>query len=339
MEHVALVSLTPIFGGGEVFCARLCKLLRDDVEIHVLAVNAELARQLQDANVSVEPLKSRTRFERLRRTRQFLRGFAARFPASAVLLNGQAEANLVGYSRRLGLHPFVIRHTDLRLQSGSFKRWLYRRNAQRAEGVICVSTAVAQQHEAFLDPGKLHVIPHWVEVAPISRTPSDRFTVAYVGRLEEAKGILDLMEAVKEIPGVQLSVAGEGPLRAGLQANPRYRCVEWLGFQKDIGSVFAKADLLVNPSHSEGSSLVALEAMAAGVPCVLSDLPALRELAAGGAAVVFPAGDVPALRNVIESLRTDSARREELAATATRAIAQRHSPNAARTRYLQLLRR
>jgi len=87
-------------------------------------------------------------------------------------------------------------------------------------------------------------------------------------------------------------VAGEGPLRAALEAEADPRQVSFLGFVPDIGTVLAAADVLALPSRTEGLPMAALEAMAAGLPVVASAVGSLPELLADGAGMLVPPGDV-----------------------------------------------
>jgi glycosyltransferase involved in cell wall biosynthesis len=92
----------------------------------------------------------------------------------------------------------------------------------------------------------------------------------------------------------------------------------------ELDAVLAAAEALVFPSAFEGFGLPVLEAMAAGVPVLCSDLPVLRELT-GGAAVLVPPGDAAAWAAAIRDRLADPRRREELAAPGLVAAA-RYTP-------------
>jgi glycosyltransferase involved in cell wall biosynthesis len=333
---VALVSLTPFFGGGEVYSARLCELLREDWEIHAVVASEELARRISWVQ-GVEVVQGRTGLHRLKEARRRLRAMVLQQQIPVVHLNGQAEANLVPTCRRMGAPTVITRHTDLRLESGVLKRALYRRNAARANAVVCVSGTLAEQHRAFVRPERLQVIPHWVDAsAETRRASNDPYTVLFVGRAEEAKGVQEFATAARLLPHCRFVVAGDGSLRQEIErlgiAN-----LEVLGFREDVNALLASADVLVNPSHSEGSSLVVLEAMAAGVPCVVSDIPVLRELLRDGAlGVIVPPGDSARLAQAIEALREQPEQGARWAEQARRAVEKENCPKRIRERYRQL---
>jgi glycosyltransferase involved in cell wall biosynthesis len=102
------------------------------------------------------------------------------------------------------------------------------------------------------------------------------FLVIFVGKLTEVKRPLDLVRAVQELgPHAVLAVAGRGELeeRARAEADRLGVRVAWLGFlnQGQLGRVYAAADCLAMPSESESWGLTVNEAMATGLPAVVSD--------------------------------------------------------------------
>ena len=84
----------------------------------------------------------------------------------------------------------------------------------------------------------------------------------------------------------------------------------------DLAALLASASALIVPSRAEGFGLPMVEAMAAGVPVVHSDAPALVEVA-GGAGLVVPVGDVPALAEAARAASTDAALADRLRSAGT----------------------
>ena len=117
------------------------------------------------------------------------------------------------------------------------------------------------------------------------------------------KGHRVLSEAARLLPGVDVAVAGEGPLRFG--------GLRHLGHRDDIRALLAGARVFVHPSVEEGMGQAVVEALAAGLPVVVSDAGGLPETV-GDAALVVPRGDPAAL-----------------AAALRRALAGEHPPAAA----------
>lgn len=89
----------------------------------------------------------------------------------------------------------------------------------------------------------------------------------------------------------ELWIAGDGPLKGELEAvvlaSGVGAHVRLLGFRDDVRALLDEADLFVLPSVSEGCSVALIEAMAAGIPCLASDIP-------GNAEVIGELGGMPA---------------------------------------------
>lgn len=125
-----------------------------------------------------------------------------------------------------------------------------------------------------------------VDLATQEHTP----VAVYTGRLHEAKGLRDLIQAWPAVlarwPAARLWLVGDGPdreelfeevLEAGLRG-----MVALPGAFDDVQDVLQAADVFVLPSYQEGMSVSLLEAMACGVPVVASDIPGNRLLVEAG---------------------------------------------------------
>lgn len=149
-------------------------------------------------------------------------------------------------------------------------------------------------------------------------TGAERPIVLAVGRLAPQKAypvLLDAAERWKALDPVPLLVvAGEGPLRDELQARVDADSlpVRFLGHRDDVPDLFAAADVVVLPSRWEARSLVAQEALRAGLPLVATDVGGIPELV-GDAAVLVPYGDPAALADAVADVVRDARRRELLA--------------------------
>jgi len=193
----------------------------------------------------------------------------------------------------------------------------------------------------------VHVIPNGIAVGPLP-TPAERAAarealglaagapvVAFVGRLSREKAPEVLLRAVQGT-GVQLLVAGEGPLRQALESEADPAQVRFLGFLSDVGPVLAAADVLALPSRTEGLPMAVLEAMAAGVAVVASEVGSLPEVLGEGAGVLVPAGDVGALRQALESLSAPE-ERTRLASPARRRVESQYGAAAMARSYRERL--
>jgi glycosyltransferase involved in cell wall biosynthesis len=142
----------------------------------------------------------------------------------------------------------------------------------------------------------------------------------FVGRLEPNKGIAILLELARNLASqrleLEIRLIGEGPLRADVQrqaarlGSVRIVCTGALPAEA-VRAELSAADLFVFPSHYESFGVVVLEALAAGVPVICSDLPVLREVA-GEAARFVPTFDAQHWTAAVSDLVGDSPARREL---------------------------
>jgi glycosyltransferase involved in cell wall biosynthesis len=126
-----------------------------------------------------------------------------------------------------------------------------------------------------------------------------------IGNLKEQKNYPLLLEALRRVPAgtATVDIYGEGHLRAALAAEiERHRLpVRLMGKRGDIPAVMDGYDAYVMPSAYEGFGIAAAEAMAAGLPMLLSDLAVLREITHGNA-VFFDPRDPAALAARLEAV-------------------------------------
>ena len=205
---------------------------------------------------------------------------------------------------------------------------------EKLTGRIAVSPAARRVVVEHLG-GDAVLIPNGVDVRRFAgggTTPRRAgSTVVFLGRIDEGrKGLAVLLEALPElvrlVPDVHLVVAGPGDADDVLAAIPpslRDR-VELLGLisEADKVSLLASGDVYCAPNtHGESFGIVLVEAMAAGLPVVASDLEAFRRvLEDGRAGVLFPGRDAGALARALGDLLGDPARREQLQAAAFTAV-------------------
>ena len=160
-----------------------------------------------------------------------------------------------------------------------------------------------------------------------------------VGRLSREKGHADLLRALSRLaetdPALKFKavVVGDGPERAALEAEAASlglkERVIFAGHADDVRPFYAAADASALPSHSEGSPLALLEAMAAGLPVVATAVGGVPEVAADGeTALLVPARDPRAFAAALSRVLSDDALARALAADASVRVASDFSPEA-----------
>ncbi len=176
-------------------------------------------------------------------------------------------------------------------------------------------------------PERLFVKPNFVPDPGATPTTSDPL-VAFAGRLTSVKGVEVLLAAWDRYlgdagasPGLRLAIAGAGPLETEVAAWAKARpSVDWLGplTRSDCASLLARARAVILPSTWEETfGLVAVEAMAAGVPPVASARGSFPELITDGVdGVLFEPGDVTALARVLQEVDAEPDRYRMLGSAA-----------------------
>jgi glycosyltransferase involved in cell wall biosynthesis len=197
-------------------------------------------------------------------------------------------------------------------------------------------------------PRRTVVIPNAVELdaAPRLRRGDDPPRIVTVGRLAWPKDPLTLVRALARLRGHPFSalIVGDGPQRPGVEAEIHDLGLESVaqlsGPRRDVPDLLARSDVFALASRSEGGPISILEAMAAGLPVVASDVGGVRELVADGATgLLVPAGDPDALAAALQRLLADPALRRRLGAAGRERVAERFTLSALRTAHLELYAR
>jgi len=154
---------------------------------------------------------------------------------------------------------------------------------------------------------------------------SDAQLISMVGRLEKQKGHVYLIAAAAQLkekyPDVVFLLVGEGGLREQLVAQAQYYKIEdnirFLGNRDDVPAILRVSDLFVLSSIYEGIPLVILEAMAAGLPVVATNIAGSRELIESGVdGVLAESEDPEAIAQAIDSMLSDVGRSREMSVRA-----------------------
>lgn len=157
--------------------------------------------------------------------------------------------------------------------------------------------------------------------SPIERTavfpgiPAEAFLVLSVGRLEPQKDFAILLRAVALVENTHLVIVGTGYLLAPLQELTRLlgitERVHFFGGRDDVPALLRNADAYAQSSAWEGFGIAAVEAMASGLPLVITNVPGLREVV-GNAGIAVPPANPQALADALRALTNDTVKRSEL---------------------------
>lgn len=199
-------------------------------------------------------------------------------------------------------------------------RWRIDEKIARASFTACISHFCRSQGMYFSDAAhwdKLKILHCGVEPEKYGQTPNRSFgkRLLFVGRLDAVKGIPLLLDAVTQLkgahPDMSLTVIGDGPIRADLEAQARSLDIpaEFVGYksQAEVAQHLDSHDMLILPSFAEGVPVVLMEAMAARIPVIASRVGGVQELVEDGkSGFVLAPGDVIALTAALDRLLSDS---------------------------------
>jgi glycosyltransferase involved in cell wall biosynthesis len=204
--------------------------------------------------------------------------------------------------------------------------WTWRR--LYAQGMAAAHAAVFHNGEDQRRLAKLGILHKELELHTVTGAGVDleRFTVQplpplsgaagkglvflQLGRIDTAKGVLDFVTAaralVERAPHSRFQIAGPAGDASGklaeIVAKMPDASIELLGDVADVRPLLALAHVVVVPSHAEGMSRVAMEALASGRPLITTDIPGARETVDERVnGVLVPAHDVKALTAAMES--------------------------------------
>jgi phosphatidylinositol alpha-mannosyltransferase len=201
------------------------------------------------------------------------------------------------------------------------RRWyrIFGPLCRRALGGLSMRIAVseeARQYVAASCPGRYAIIGNGVSAVARRHRDGDP-RILFIGRHEPRKGLPVLLRAFESLgPRVRLDLVGP----AG-DFGPRITAYGRVSDEVRT-DLLTRATLLCAPSlRSESFGMVLLEAMAAGVPVVASDLPAYRAILSPHCGMLVPPGDPQALAATLSRVLGDAQLRAELAAAGRREVA------------------
>jgi phosphatidyl-myo-inositol alpha-mannosyltransferase len=202
---------------------------------------------------------------------------------------------------------------------------------KRAAARLAVRTAVSDAARTLIAryfPGEYYLTPNGINTQlfssadPIDLGPGR--TVLFLSRIERRKGLEVLIQAMTRIRELDatLVVAGDGPAarRCRQLADDLQIKSSWLGrvHEERKPSILRSADVLCAPGlGGESFGIVLIEAMAAGVPVICSDIQGFRSVAAGSAEMV-PPGDPGSLADALRAILNDDERARILGKAGTR---------------------
>jgi glycosyltransferase involved in cell wall biosynthesis len=238
-----------------------------------------------------------------------------------------------------------------------------RRLAYRAVSRVATMVAVSEDLKRFITgtvgvpAGRIKVIYNGQEILPQIRQEEkarlrgefglgeNESVVGVVGSLYPVKGHEYLLAAVPQVlkthPRTKFLIVGRGDLDAPLKEEVKRagleKQVRFLGFREDVAALLSLMDIFVLPSLSEGLSIALLEAMAAGIPVVATNVGGNPELVVDGeTGYSVPPRDADALAAKLRLLLGDKCLAKKLGENGQKRVQQKFSLQAMADNYQEL---
>lgn len=251
----------------------------------------------------------------------------------AVTVHGSDVLNLNSHYMKK-IKRFTLRHADLVYVNSSTTQAACRSLYERDYILIPMGIDVAHFRSA----------KHSKQLA--ERHGLGNFTILFVGRLSEEKGVIYLLEALALLKAsgrnCKTLIIGDGPLAKNLQSyievhdlTSDVTMVGWIENSK-LASYYATADILVGPSLYEAQGIVFLEALASGLPVITTDEGGMADFIKDGRnGFMVPAKSARALYDSILTLYDDRDLLKKLKSQAAASVTDKYSWKSVTERYVE----
>ena len=303
MSRRILLLITDLQIGGTPTVVRELAIRLNRAGLHVevacLSSGGPVSQQLNDAGVTTHALDARGPRDLPRTVGRLVRlvrdggGLKPTLQASFdTVFSFLVHANVTAALASLRLRDVRFIQSVQTTQPEPAWHWKVQRfAARRTQTVVVPSPSVARVAgvRSHIPPAKFVVIPNAVDTQifqPIIRSASSdtsRHRIGFLGRLDPVKQVDQLLRTMCELdPRYELHIFGDGAERENLQRlTLGLHLSSRVTFHGTVASpvdALRAIDLLVLPSQAEGFGLVLIEAMAAGVPVVGTDVDGIRDV-------------------------------------------------------------
>jgi glycosyltransferase involved in cell wall biosynthesis len=354
MPRKILLFITDLeIGGTPTVVREVATRLNDpangvEVQVACLAKWGPVADQLRDAGVTVTAFGARGAIDFFRARKQLVRLCRERSVDTVFSFLLHANAIAASATGWLGGVRF-IQSIQTAQPNPRWHWWLQSLIDNRAERIVVPSPSAAQAARDWsgVPPEKLLVIPNAVDVAqfenlapPVDERP---LPVGFIGRLDPIKRLPDLIRAVGFLRGrVRLHIFGEGRQRPELESLIRHfqlgEIVTLHGAVPRPQDALRQIGLLVLPSKAEGFGLVLIEAMAAGIPVLATNVPGIRDVVRNSETGLLVPCEAHAVAAGLERLVENPDLRRRLAAAGREDVRRRFTWSAVLPQYRDLLK-
>jgi glycosyltransferase involved in cell wall biosynthesis len=353
-RRILFLITTSDWGGAQSFVCRMAaEAKRAGHDVMVAAGgNGELGKRCADAGVHFEQLETLRRelsplhdLAAIHEIRKIIRGYkpdVVHLNSSKMGVVGSIAASIEHVSRiiyRIGGWAFL---EDVPSWKRATYLWSEKLTASHKDVIVTVHPGdeeEAKRHN-IRPKDRVITIPNGLDLSSFDKKLLDRDSARKelgLGPTETVIGTVANFYPPKDLPrylasmaplltstNLRLVIIGDGPERnaveQAIQENDLTNHVMLAGRRSDSATLLRAFDLFVLPSSKEGMPWSLLEAMAAGLPCVATDVGACRWMLEPDTGIIVPPKNGEAMRNAIQSLLTDEQKRAALGAAARHAV-------------------
>ncbi len=276
-------------GGAEKVVFDLCKQSRETDHTFIVGVlSNQMDRQadFENSSIPVISFDVSQSISGLRKAMQQLKEVLTEYQIDCIhahMFHPIILTSAVNFSQARVPVAFTPHNTNIGGKARELFCWI-------TKSLRDVDILFSEQHKQFYNTNKISIIPNGVDYpffhAYANQPKNERFTFLNIGRLEEQKNQLQLIEEFSKLVAnsydAQLQIVGQGPLfdelQQAIEAHSLQNHVFLLGQRKDIAELFSKAHCFVLPSLWEGNPISVLEAGAVELPVIASKVGNLPEL-------------------------------------------------------------
>jgi glycosyltransferase involved in cell wall biosynthesis len=327
-RRVAFYLDSTTVGGAEIVVRDLVARLSDDTDVAVIGVDPDIVAEVSGERpgvkqVVVAPIHGRRDLRGMRAHRQVFAQLRPDILHVNLAHLGACQWALCVARTVPGLRIVAVEHSLVPAGSRA-SRLLKRLTSRFVDAHVAVGDHSARMIESMVGVrrGRVRAIHNGVhELEPVPHHgKAGSLELGWIGRMEHAKGVDVLLDALVDVPEARLLLVGDGDERLALQRQAFElgiaSRVEFRPWSDNARAALNATDVFVLPSRLESFPLAVLEAMMVALPVVATDVGSISEAIIDGAnGLLVPPDDPGALAAALRALVDDPERRALMGAT------------------------
>lgn len=206
--------------------------------------------------------------------------------------------------------PIVLQcHCNIQDQvRGRLAEFAFKVMTSMSQRVLVLNRFSAEYARRFAGE-KVMVVPNFADEQDVIKRKSiagEIRQIVFVGHVRREKGAAEIFEVAEQFPEIRFTMVG--PIQKEMEDLPHGSNVELMGAQsrEAVIELLRNADAFLFPSYTEGFANALLEAMAAGLPVIATDVGANVEMLESKGGIIIPTRDSDAIAGAIELVKSDS---------------------------------